>query len=96
MMTEHRTAPRHRTLKAGLIVFNDGRSTISCIVRNMSDSGALLKVQISAGIPDSFTLRFDQKSVGCVVVRRTLTELGVRFADDDLSPRQAFSTSKSP
>ena len=80
VMIERRTAPRHRTLKSGLIVFNGGRSTLACVIRNLSESGALLKVEISAGIPDRFTLRFDEKSVGCAVVRRTLTDLGVRFA----------------
>jgi len=64
-----------------LIVFNDGRSTVTCVVRNLSDTGALLRVEISAGIPDHFALRFDQKIVSCAVVRRTLTEIAVRFVD---------------
>lgn len=56
-MIERRTAQRHRTLKTGLIVFNGGRSTLTCVVRNLSDTGALLKVEISAGIPGGFALR---------------------------------------
>lgn len=71
-MIERRTATRHRTLKTGLIVFNDGRSTLTCVVRNLSDTGALLKVEISAGIPESFTLRFDQKTVRCTAVHLTV------------------------
>lgn len=80
-MIERRTALRHRTLKTGLIVFNDGRSTLTCVVRNLSESGALLKVENSAGVPESFALRFEQKSVRCSAVRRTLTEIAVCFVD---------------
>ena len=78
-MIERRNAPRHRTLKTGLIVFNDGRSTLTCVVRNLSDTGALLRVENSAGVPQGFALRLDQKVIGCTAVRRTLTEIGVRF-----------------
>lgn len=80
-MIERRTATRHRTLKAGLIVFNDGRSTLTCLVCNLSDTGALLKVENSAGVPESFALRFDQKTTSCTAFRRNLTEIAVRFAE---------------
>jgi hypothetical protein len=49
-----RAAPRNRVLKAGTIEFGD--SAITCIVRNMSDTGALLDVATPVGIPDHFTL----------------------------------------
>lgn len=39
---EQRQATRHRTLKGAKIVFNDGHSTISCTVRNLSETGALV------------------------------------------------------
>jgi mono/diheme cytochrome c family protein len=41
-MDEHRSIPRHRVLKAATISFGGG--TISCTVRNLSDSGASLEV----------------------------------------------------
>ena len=34
--TDHRKAQRRHTLKGGRIVFNNGRSTFDCIVRNLS------------------------------------------------------------
>ena len=51
---EQRNDQRHRTLKPGLIVFNDGYSTIECMVRNLSEGGAQLKVESLIGIPDTF------------------------------------------
>ena len=80
MSDEGRAAPRHRTLKGGKIVINDGFSTFACTVRNLSETGALLKVPSVVGIPDSFQLhREDGTKYNCTVARRTGTELGVSF-----------------
>lgn len=81
-MEERRRAPRQRTLKGAHIVFNDGHSTIDCQVRNLSAIGALLRVAGVIGIPDRFTLRFDDgRSFSCVVARRTADAVGVTFLD---------------
>lgn len=53
-MNEHRTALRHRTLKAETIEFGGGG--IDCIVRNLSETGAALEVVTPLFIPDRFTL----------------------------------------
>ena len=53
-MDEHRTARRHRVLKAGTIEF--GRSAIDCTVRNVSEKGAALDVATPLGIPQEFVL----------------------------------------
>ena len=77
---EQRQAKRHRTLKGGKIVFNDGRSTISCTVRNLSETGALLRVESVIGIPEMFELLIaGAESRRASVVRRTAKELGIRF-----------------
>ncbi len=78
--TERRAEVRHRTLKGGLIVFNGGRSTIDCRVRNLSPIGAKLEVAAILGIPDSFELAFGGETLACRVIWRTLRELGVEFA----------------
>ena len=49
-----RASRRKRLLKAGTIEFGDG--AITCIVRNISDTGALLDVATPVGIPHHFTL----------------------------------------
>lgn len=81
-MEERRQAARQRTLKGARIVFNDGFSTIDCQVRNLSTIGALLRVASAIGIPDRFTLRFDDgRSFSCVVARRAVDAVGVSFID---------------
>src|ERR1039458_10375297 len=42
-MTERRKTQRHRTLKAGTIIFNNGGG-VGCVVHNMSLAGACLEV----------------------------------------------------
>jgi hypothetical protein len=63
-------ATRHRTLKAGTIEFNGGG--LSCMVRNMSSSGAALDVISPVGIPERFTLVVlaDGRHLPCHVVWR--------------------------
>ncbi len=77
---DKRTTPRQRTLKKGRIVFNDGRSTIDCLVRNLSAGGAKLEVPSSVGIPDDFDLVMaDGSTKRCRVAWRKLTEIGVSY-----------------
>jgi hypothetical protein len=79
-MEERRAAQRHRTLKGARIAFNGGQSTISCMVRNLSDIGALLQVDSVVGVPEHFDLLLsDGRAFHCWVSRRTATELGVSF-----------------
>jgi hypothetical protein len=81
--TENREIQRRTTLKGGRIVFNAGRSTIDCTVRNLSAKGAKLLVSSVVGIPDNFDLMLDGHSrQPCRVVWRTLKELGVEFRKD--------------
>lgn len=78
---EKRAAPRRRVLKGARLVFNNGQSTIDCTVRNVSDTGALLLVDSSIGIPDQVQLLItsDKVSVPARVVRRTVREVAVKF-----------------
>jgi hypothetical protein len=77
---ESRLDQRRSTLKGGRIVFNAGRSTINCTVRNLSSKGAKLQVTSVVGIPDTFDLLLEGTArQPCRVVWRTLKELGVQF-----------------
>ena len=79
-MEERRGVARRRTLKGAHIVFNDGRSTITCVVRNLSATGALLRVESVLGVPPDFTLSMDDGTkYRCEMVRRSGTEIGVKF-----------------
>lgn len=78
--TENRSEIRRRTLKSARIVFNAGRSTIDCKVRNLSSQGARLEVVSVVGIPNTFDLRLTGDGLqACRVIWRTLKELGVEF-----------------
>lgn len=80
-MNEQRVVPRRRVLKGGKIVINDGFSAFDCIVRNVSDSGARVKVPSIVGIPDQFRLSMnDGREFACTVVWKTENELGVTFS----------------
>ena len=80
MTEDHRAAPRQRVLKGGRIVINDGFSTFQCTVRNLSETGARLKVAGVVGIPDTFQLVMDDgRKFACTVAWKTEFEIGVHF-----------------
>ena len=77
---EHRAAQRRTTLKTGHIVFNSGRSTFDCTVRNLSRQGAKLQVGSSIGIPETFELVLPSTArQPCKVVWRKAKEIGIEF-----------------
>ena len=87
-MEEKRQTIRHRVLKGGHVVFNDGRSTISCIARDISEDGAKLRFETVIGVPDRFALVLhDGTRHACVVRWRTANELGVHF-ETGTGPRE--------
>ncbi|HMF05758.1 MAG TPA: PilZ domain-containing protein [Methylocella sp.] len=82
ILEENRRAePRRRVLKTARIVFKNHTVTFDCVVRNLSDGGASLKVESSLEIPDSFDLVIATASIrSCRVAWRKATEIGVEFA----------------
>jgi hypothetical protein len=82
-MQERRQEDRQRTLKSGKIVFNDKRSVIDCLIRNLSDNGACLQVNSANGFPKCFELQIDsiEHSRPCRIVWETDTRLGIEFIE---------------
>lgn len=79
-MSDKRIAQRRRTLKGARIVLNDGYSTFDCTVRNLSETGARVQVASLIGLPDSFSLLFDDgQRHECRIVWRKPEEIGVEF-----------------
>ena len=77
-MNEKRAAQRNRVLKAGKIEF--GSSAINCMVRNITELGALIDVTSPIGIPDHFTLAFQTGlHKYCRIVWRNDHRIGVAF-----------------
>jgi hypothetical protein len=71
---------RAKALKNARIVFNDGSSTINCVIGNLSATGALLRAKSVVGVPPTFIL-IGPDGIGrlCRIVWRSENELGVTF-----------------
>jgi len=78
---DRRGAPRRRVLKGSIILFNDRKSTLPCTVRDLSSTGARLRVESSITVPGTFILviELDGFEADCEVVHRRAKDLGVKF-----------------
>jgi PilZ domain len=90
---DKRRAPRRRVLKGGIIAFNDRRSTLSCTVRDLSDTGVKLRLIGSMPAPDTFVLIIETDAIeaDCRVVWRKSPDLAVSF----ISPPRKVSTARA-
>ncbi|WP_370640704.1 PilZ domain-containing protein [Xanthobacter sp. NFH-44] len=81
VITERRTTRRRRTLLTGKIILNQRSSVISCVVRNLSDTGACLEVPAALNLPDAFELKIEPGGAcsQCRIVWRSATRIGVAF-----------------
>ncbi|MFN3685304.1 PilZ domain-containing protein [Salinarimonas sp.] len=82
-----RVAPRHRVLIAGTIRYAGGIGTASCVVRNLSETGAKLTLSESLNLPTHFDLAIAQKNAvhRCELRWRRGEEAGVAFLDASAS-----------
>jgi len=80
-MSTARRERRQRTLLPGQIVFNEGVSTIDCVIRNLSESGAQLRLPSSIGVPDHFDLLIprDGRRLSATLAWRDGRSIGVSF-----------------
>lgn len=78
---EKRAEPRHRVLKGGNIFFNKGYGAYDCVLKNLSDSGALIKMEDSSGIPGvfDFTIKGEEFRQQATLAWRSNGMAGVRF-----------------
>jgi hypothetical protein len=81
-MEERRTVACDCALEPGRIEFH-GRA-VSCLVRNISESGAALDVISPRQIPDRFTLALPLEGAShhCRLIWRREMEIGVSFQPD--------------
>jgi hypothetical protein len=82
-----RAALRRRTLKSGIIAYNNRYCTLPCMVRDVSATGARLRVDGTVSAPDTFVLivESDGLEADCEVVWRKGNEIGVKYVG---APRQ--------
>lgn len=80
-MDDRRKHVRMRTLKAGKITFNRKLNVIDCIIRNMSEGGALIEVEAADWLPRKFdlTIPMDEWRRACRIAWKSNDRLGVAF-----------------
>ncbi|KQO72450.1 pilus assembly protein PilZ [Methylobacterium sp. Leaf111] len=83
-MSEHRRESRLRTFLKGRIIFNKGASTMDCLVRDLSASGARLALTETSTLPESFDLYIPQKdrTYRATLCWRRADGIGITFVDE--------------
>jgi hypothetical protein len=64
-------------MKTGIIEFSG--HTITCLIRDQSETGAGLEVVSPVGIPAQFTLLIAAERIRCTVIWRTEKLIGVKW-----------------
>ena len=90
---DRRATPRRRVLKGAVIAYNERHCTLACTVRDISDTGARLRLTGAVTAPDTFELIIDLDGLEapCEVIRREGNDIGVRF----LSPPRRATPKRS-
>lgn len=80
-MADLRTSPRRRTLLGARIEFNNRSSTMNCVVRDLSDTGARLALASAAQLPEQFDLVVEpqNRKYRATVKWKRLALVGVAF-----------------
>ena len=89
MMVEARRAERVRSFLRARIIFNNHSTTIDCVIKNISRSGAKIDLGNSMSIPETFDLEVPQKgrTFRARLSWRNETSIGVAFVDDEPAGR---------
>ena len=87
-MSERRLISRKRSLLQGRIFYNNRRSSVDCLIRDISDTGAKLKFSESIAVPEAMELYIPNKEEirRARVQWRAGDEMGVAFGDDVQAP----------
>ncbi|MFD0937569.1 PilZ domain-containing protein, partial [Methylobacterium trifolii] len=90
MSSEHRKELRQRVFLKGRITFNNGASSMDCLVRDMSGAGARLSLSETTSLPDVFDLYVPQKDKTFRSTLRWRREdgVGVTFPDETAAPAE--------
>lgn len=82
--TDRRKSPRIHIQIDGAVQCSRTLTSLSCVVRDISESGARLVVDSSQHVPDAFQLQLEHEgfSTECIVVWRSGTEIGVEFRNE--------------
>ncbi|WP_336486775.1 PilZ domain-containing protein [Methylobacterium nigriterrae] len=83
-MSELRKEARQRVFLKGRIIFNNGASSMDCLVRDFSPSGARLALSETATLPEIFDLFVPQKdrTYRAMLRWRRSDGVGITFVDE--------------
>jgi PilZ domain len=89
-MSERRRATRQKSFLRGCIYFNNRRSALDCLIRDISQTGARLIFSETVSIPDVVDLHIPQKDqmLRVHVQWRHGEEIGIAFAAAAVTPDQ--------
>ena len=83
-MEERRKFRRHRVILGGKIFFHHESSSVDCVIRDLSENGAHLRMESTTSVPDQFDLLINQEEMlyPSEVAWRNMTDIGVRFTGE--------------
>lgn len=90
-MIERRQSTRQKSFLRGCIYFNNRRSAVDCLIRDISEDGARLLFSDAISIPDVIELYIPQKeqTLRAIVRRRHGAEVGVAFTTETRNVEKA-------
>ncbi len=94
MMVEARRSERVRSFLRARILFNNGASTIECMIKNISTHGAKIEIAHSLSVPTEFDLEVPQRgrTYRAKMMWRAADSIGVEFADQGGTSENAQAT----
>lgn len=87
-MSEQRLEIRQRVFLKGRIVYSGGQSSMDCLVRDMSPTGARVALSETTTLPEVFDLYIPQKerTYRCKLAWRREDGIGITFIDEQAKP----------
>ena len=89
-----RRSQRRRVLKEGKLIFGKAQSVVDCIIDNVSDGGAHVRITSSHGVPQDFYLVEANRGIihKAEVAWRTTTGIGLKLLGplEDAAAREAL------
>jgi PilZ domain len=87
-MSERRTSSRKKAFLQGRIFFNNRRTSVDCLIRDLSEHGAKLRFSSAVATPDLVELYIPNKdeSYRARVQWRAGDDIGVVFDADERAP----------
>jgi hypothetical protein len=97
MSEELRTNERIRSFLRGQIIFNNRMSTIECIIKNISSTGAKIALSDTLAVPNEFEVYIPNKRRGhrARLVWRDKDSIGVHFTEPQRAEKPHIASQPS-